>query len=396
MTSPRVLHVVKTSVGATWVWRQVRELVRLGVDVHVALPPHGPMIPRYEEVGATVHPLDVNFPMRRPYRLSLVLRGLRELVGRVRPDILHLHNVGVALTARLALRNSGPPRVFQVPGPLHLEHGFFRHAELATASPRDYWLASCKYTRRLYLAAGVPDERVGTSYYGTDIENYSRTEPGTLRSELGLPADAPVVGMVAYMYAPKRYLGQTRGLKGHEDLIDAVRLAQREREDLRVVFVGGAWDGATAYEARVRAYGREHLGERAVFLGTRNDVAALYSDFDVAVHPSHSENVGGAVESLLLEVPTVTSTVGGFPELVRPGETGWLVPPRAPAQLAKALLEVLCHPEDARQRARRGRELARELFDVRRTAAEVFDYYGRLLSRPWKPASKRVSHQVFL
>jgi glycosyltransferase involved in cell wall biosynthesis len=379
MSGLRVLHLVKTSVGATWAWRQVRELVRLGVEVHVAVPPGGPMIPRYEEVGVTVHALDVDLPIRRPDRLPAVFGGIRALVRSVGPDLLHLHNVGVAMAARLALGRQGPPRLFQVPGPLHLEHTLPRLAELRTAGSGDFWLASSEYTRRLYLAAGVPEARVGMSYYGTDVDRYRRGEPGPLRAELGLGPEVKLVGMVAYMYAPKRYLGQARGLKGHEDLIDAVALGLREQPDLRAVFVGGAWAGATAYEAQVRAYGRERLGDRAIFLGTRTDVPGLYPDLDVVAHPSHSENAGGAVESLLLEVPTVATAVGGFPEIVRPGETGWLVPPRSPEPLAAALLDVLDDPKRARAMACRGRDLTRELFDVRRTAPEVLDQYHHVL-----------------
>jgi glycosyltransferase involved in cell wall biosynthesis len=377
----RVLHLVKTSRGASWALRQMRELKRLGVDVHVALPAGGPLFSRYEEAGIAVHPAQLSFPIIEPWRVPALLAAMRRLVDRVAPDVIHSHFVGTTLTMRLALgRRRGPPRVFQVPGPLHLEHAFFRSAEIRSAGPRDYWIGSCRWTCDRYERSGIAADRIFLSYYGTDIEGWDDLPRGRLRSELGLDENDRIVGTVAYMYAPKRHLGQTRGLKGHEDLIDALALCMRGDRTLHGVFIGGAWEGADAYEKRLRVYGKKRCGARAVFLGTRDDVRALYADLDVAVHPSLSENVGGAVESLLAGVPTITTDVGGFPDLVRHGETGWTVPPRDPVRLAAAIRTVLAEPEAGRRTAARGRALAVDMFDVQRTAQEVAGIYERVLS----------------
>jgi glycosyltransferase involved in cell wall biosynthesis len=381
----RVLHVVKTSQGATWAWRQMRELVRLGIKVAAAMPPGGPMVKRYEEIGVEVHHLDPAPSLRsaRATRRSIV--ELRELVEHVSPDLIHLHSPVAAVMTRVALGRHHPlPRLLQVPGPLHMEHTISRQVDVRTAGPRDGWVASCFYTRDLYLLAGVAPSRVGMSYYAADVPelNGAVDSPLTLRADLKVPAKTRIIGMVAYMYAPKRYLGQVRGIKGHEDLIDAVALALRSRDDLLAVFVGGPWDGADVYEARICRYGKRKLGAKAVFLGTREDVTQLYRNFDVVVHPSHSENVGGAFESLLLETPTIATSVGGLPELVRPGETGWLVPSKDPRALCDALLDVLANPAEARERALAGKRLASVLGDVSRSGREMLQYYERILGTP--------------
>jgi len=377
----RVLHLVKTSHGAAWALRQVRELVELGVDVHVALPPDGPLLSAYKDIGVTVHTAQLSFPVRKPWRVPAVLSQMRRLAARVRPDLIHSHFVATTLTMRLALgRRGGPPRIFQVPGPLHLEHVPFRTAEILTAGPRDHWIGSCRWTCERYRRSGISGDRVSLSYYGTDLEGWDDPPQGILRRELGLDESARIAGTVAHMYAPKRFLGQRRGLKGHEDLIDALALCMRDDPALRGVFIGGAWEGADAYERRIRAYGQKRCGARAVFLGTRGDVRELYADLDVAVHPSLSENVGGAVESLLAGVPTITTDVGGFPDLVRHGETGWTVPSKDPVRLAAAIRAVLDDPEGSRQAAARGQALAAEMFDVQRTARSVAGIYDKILS----------------
>ena len=83
---------------------------------------------------------------------------------------------------------------------------------------------------------------------------------------------------------------------------------------------------------------------------------------------------------MIMGVPTIATDVGGLPDLVRPGETGWLVPPRSPQQLAEAILNVLEDPQQMAERGRKGQERALYLFDVRQTAAEVRDIYERICS----------------
>lgn len=378
----RVLQLVKTSTGAVWALRQMRELVANGVDVHVALPFGGPLVEKYQAAGVITHDLQTDIAAYKPWQYYQLFQNVNNLVRQVSPDVIHSHFVGSTLTMRWALRwRSAIPRLFQVPGPLHLEHVTSRLAELVSAGASDYWIGTCQQTCQLYRQAGVAPRRLFLSYYGTDLHQFVPGQPGQLRQELGVAAQTQLIGMVAYMYAPKRSLGQTRGLKGHEDLIDAVALLKQAGLNVKVVFAGGAWQGATAYERAVRAYGQEKCGSDAIFLGTRSDVQTLYADFDVAVHPSHSENVGGAVESLLLAVPTIASNVGGFPDLVQPGRTGWLVPPRQPAQLAETIREALTNPETASQLASRGQTLARQLFDVRETARQVDGIYHSVLGR---------------
>ena len=377
----RVLHLLKTSVGATWALRQMRELVQLGVEVHVALPPEGSLIPRYKAEGVVVHPLQLGLPVRELWRIPKVAREMRSLIAYVGPDIIHSHFLETTLTARLALGKSHcVPRIFQVPGPQHLEHAFFRRAELLTAGRSDYWVGSSEWTRNRYLKSGISGDRLFLSYYGTDLDKFMYHKKGKLRKLLGTDTNTKLVGMVAYIYRPRLYFGQIRGRKGHEDLIEAMSMVSEKIPNSRCVFVGGAWNNAFSYEKRVRAYAKKHLGDRAIFLGTRDDVPELYPDFDVAVHPSHSENVGGTVESLLLAVPTIATNVGGHPDLVRHGETGWLVPPKNPARLAETISTALQNPVPLRQMASRGQMLARQLFDVKITAQQVFEIYSTILS----------------
>jgi glycosyltransferase involved in cell wall biosynthesis len=228
---------------------------------------------------------------------------------------------------------------------------------------------------------GVEEERVFLRYYGKDLDQLPPTlSTGKLRSEIHVPENSKVVGMVAYMYPPKRYLGHRRGIKGHEDLIDALKICLDEGANVAGVFVGGGTKPGHPYERRVRGYAAERLGERGIFLGNRNDVPELYPEFDVAVHPSHSENQGGAAESLLLQIPTIATDVGGFPDIVHPGITGELVPARDPSRLAEAILSTLDNPERSKKMAMQGAMVMREIGDAKKNAAKVLNTYQEILS----------------
>ena len=376
----KVLHLLKTSTGATWALRQLRELVKLGVDVHVALP-QGPLVTAYQDAGVTTHILQTAIDIKRPWTNISRFKALRQLVDKVSPDIIHSHFVATTLTMRLALGKNHPvKRIFHVPGPLHLEHKLFRKAELLTAGKADFWLGSCRWTVDAYQRFGISPHRIGLVYYGVDIDQFQAGLTANLHQELKLKTDTQIIGNVAYFYAPKGHLGQKRGLKGHEDLIDAIDIASETKNNLVGVFVGGPWDGSQEYMNEVIEYAKNKQYGRYFFLGLRHDVQNLYGDFTLTVHPSHSENVGGAVESLFCQSPTIATNIGGFPDLVIPNKTGWLVPAKNPQALAEQIIAALDSPKQRQQLAEQGKELAQQMFDVRHNAADIFHYYQKLLT----------------
>src|ERR1700692_2573587 len=144
----KILHIVKTATGATCVYHQVRVLRSLGFEIVVALPSAtAGLAPKYQEAGATVIPINLDVPTKNPWQIPAVLKSCRALVQSVRPDIIHTHHVGTTLVVRAALvKSSSIPRVFQVPGPLHLEHFFFAHLDTASAGPQDHWIAGWRWT----------------------------------------------------------------------------------------------------------------------------------------------------------------------------------------------------------------------------------------------------------
>ena len=395
----RVLHIVKTSEGAAWAALQAAHLVHLGAEIHVALPDAtGRMVPEWRAAGATIHAVPLDFPATAPWRLHSAQKRAARLVDEVKPDLIHTHHVGPTLLLRMALGKRHPiPRIFQVPGPLHMEHVLYRAWELRTAGPGDRWIASSAYTKRLYDRAGVPREKLFLSYSGTETSSFECRRSGLLRQALGIGPDQLVVGNVNYFYAPKYYLGQRVGLKCHEDIIEALSIVVREREDVIGLLVGGPWGKARAYHARLRARAEAAGRGRILLPGhlPHDQVQRGWPDFDCAVHVPLSENCGGVVEPLLAGVPTIAGSVGGLPEVIVDGATGRLVSTRKPRELAAAILGVLGDLARFRIMAETGRRLVRHMFDIRRTAAEVHQVYRHVLC-PSEPAPVAFDSRQFL
>lgn len=384
----RVLHVVKTSDGASWAASQAEVLVRLGIEVHVALPSdQGRTVSAWRQAGAHIHIADLSLPLGRPHQIADTLKRTRRLVDEVQPDLIHSHFVTTTLTLRLALgRNHRIPRVFQVAGPLHLEHLHTRQADLRTAGQADYWVASSRCIGQHYQACGIAKDRLFLSYYGSRVRPAPRS--GMLRTKLGLPAAARIVGNISYIYPPKRFLGERVGLKGHEELIDALAIVTARDQNVYGVLVGNTLPGyGDSYERTLRKRALQAGGGRILMPGyfSPDEVRQSWPDFDCAVHVPHSENCGGVVEPLSAAVPVIAAAVGGLPEVVIDNVTGKLVSDRRPEALAQSIAQVLADPEHWRKLSTRGRRLVERMFDVNRTSGEVLSIYKHIATGTPRP-----------
>jgi len=187
------------------------------------------------------------------------------------------------------------------------------------------------------------------------------------RRELGLPPRAPVVGAVSR-------LAWKKGI-GH--LVEATPRLLEAVPDARVVVAG---DGALRgeLEAQAAALG---VGERVIFLGARLDSIELMAAFDVFVLPSVIEGMSNALlEAMAVGRPVVATDVGGNPEVVVDGETGFLVPPADPHHLATTLTKLLQAPEMAVEMGAAGRRRVMAHYRVDVMTRRIEDLYDTLLA----------------
>jgi glycosyltransferase involved in cell wall biosynthesis len=166
--------------------------------------------------------------------------------------------------------------------------------------------------------------------------------------------------------------------KGQHDLIEAAALVVREVPDSRFVIVG---DGELrqSLEEQIR---HKHL-ERHVFLaGFRSDALELTKGFDLFVMSSVSEGMCTAlVDAMAASKAAVATTVGGIPEVMVDGTTGFLVPPHDPQAMAGKLVALLKDPALRTRMGEAALARAREHFTVEKMVAGTARVYQQRTRR---------------
>jgi glycosyltransferase involved in cell wall biosynthesis len=300
------------------------------------------------------------------------LRSLSALLARRRFDVVHTHTAKAGALGRIAARRAGAPRV------VHTYHGFPFH-EFQSRPRRAAYIAAERRLGRITdvaLCVGtgvaveavrrrlVPPERIRT--IGVAVPPVPPPAAGArerARAALGVPRDAAVVGTVArltYQKAP-------------EDFVAAVRELGRRRRG-----VVGVWVGDGELAGRVERLARDAAGCQMVLAGERADVPGILPAFDVFALPSRYEGLPTAVvEAMASGVPVVATAVNAVGDVVVPGETGLLVPPRRPELLADAIGYLLASPETAARMAAAARERLGTRFGVAALRAALAAAYDR-------------------
>jgi glycosyltransferase involved in cell wall biosynthesis len=204
-----------------------------------------------------------------------------------------------------------------------------------------------------------------------DLSPSVADERVTLRAAMNIPANVPLVVMA----------GQSVARKGHAVLLEAFGHLKALRPDVRVWILCAAHGCNAGRYVRALQRQAHELGCGASVLITEGveDIAPVLRASDVVAVPSLREPFGRiAVEAMLAERPVVASAVDGLSEIVADRETGILVRPDDPVELASALNSVLHEVRARRTRGDLARRRALQLFSVSRVAGELTSLYGTL------------------
>jgi glycosyltransferase involved in cell wall biosynthesis len=387
----RIAVLLKTNSGGMWILPQVDELRSRGHEVVVILPPGpGRLTVELQRRGVEVIASPFTFTLK-PSGLRALIR-LRGLIRQLRPDVLQYHLIASAYVARLTTIGLPLRRVYMVAGPAYLKSRLISAAERLLWRLDDIIICGCEFASELYAGLGCPPPRRPVATYGVNTDHFrpdwTQVVPSTrqpdegrvdrrakARAELGIPQDAFLVVMVAYVYAPKRLVHRGRGIKGHDILLAAWQEFRRRCPQAHLLMVGSGW--TPAGEAQ-----RQQIIERfginrdpsITWFATVPDVRPCYSAADVSVSPSLCESHGAAVEAGAMAVPNIVSDAGGLPETVDQS-SGWVVRREDPEALRDAL-ERAYREFEAGMLVERGGAARRrmvDLFDSRRSAARVAD-----------------------
>ena len=218
--------------------------------------------------------------------------------------------------------------------------------------------------------AGIPQERIAVIRSVVESEGFVPPPNARrwARERLELPADAFVVAGVGRMV-----VGQ-----GYEQLVEAVALmVLTERPHLLL-----AGDGPMRAELE-RTAAKRRVGDWVRFLGFQADVRTVLWAADVLAHvPTHfPEGTPNTIlEGMAAGLPVIATPVGGIGEIVRHGETGWLVPPNDASALAEALRLLRADPSLRRRLGETAQTFVREHHSVGALIERILQVYAIVLS----------------
>ena len=335
------LSIVHTESSMGWGGQEIRILTeaaglrRRGHDVSVFAANGARIVEEAARFAVPVTALPI--ARKRPAGLVSLVRELR----LKSPDLVNTHSSTdswlCALACRL-IRNDAPvlvrTRHVSVPVPNDAAtRWLYRNATARIVTTGEM------LREQLVRDNGLDPGRVESVPTGVDASRYAQIAKPEARNRLGLPAEVPLIGIVATL----------RSWKGHRFLVDALpRLAHR-RAQLLIVGDGPQRD---ALEGQVAALG---LASRVTFAGQQDDVATWLAAIDVFALPSYAnEGVPQAlVQAMFARVPCVTTDAGAIPEIARDGDTATIVAREDATALAAGIDRLLMEPARAAAQASR-------------------------------------------
>lgn len=377
--SPRIVHVITgLNVGGA-------EKLLLGILTHaprdrfqpevVSLIGEGPLSGEVRQRGVPLHSLDLRRGVPDP---GSVLR-LTALLRRLKPDVVQTWMYHADLIGGVAARLAGVKRIAWSLHSSDLDPARVRKttqltvrlcARLSHSVPRKI-CATARRAIETHTAMGYDPAKFVHIPNGFDTVA-CHPDPelrAIVRAELGVPPEAPLIGMTA-RFDPQ---------KDHHNFVQAAEKLARTHPSVRFLLCG---PDVTEENAELTGWlDGAGVRDRFLLLGSRSDVPRLLTALDVGTLSSrYGETFPLAIgETMAAGVPCVVTDVGDTPELV--GKTGRVVPPADPEALANAWGELLALPPDARRtlgESARARVVAH--FEIRQIAARYADLHESLLT----------------
>jgi glycosyltransferase involved in cell wall biosynthesis len=298
---------------------------------------------------------------------------LRQFLRAERFEILHAHDgrgqtIAWLASAGFRVRRVASRRVTYLPADRwshRLKYTLTCHAVVAISS----------FVRQLLLQAGLPEAMIEVIPDGVEIP-----------SELPVP-DARSAARARWGFGEREFvighLGAFTPEKGQDVALEAFLLLGERLPHARLLLAG---DGPLRWSAKITANLRRAQG-RAQLCGIIEDLGEFFSALDLFVMPSKCEGLGSsALLAMAFGLPVVASSVGGLPEIVEEGKTGWLVPPDSAPELAGAIILAVNDPARRREFGSNARERARQFAaDIMGERTEAL--YRRLLAAAHEASS---------
>lgn len=367
MTSIRVLHVVTSLEPGgmeNGVCNIAQRLAPEGIETSVAcLERTGPFAARLP------NPERVEVLGKQKGFSPKALFTLCRLTRRLRPHVIHSHNLGPLLYSALASFWGRTARI------LHGEHSQLAPWELSPRRLRQrrafYRACRAVHTvshaqREELIHLGFDANQITAIPNGVDIDRFIPRHSSECRRALGLPEKAEIAGIVS-RFGP---------YKGHVSTLEAFASVACSRADLHLVLIGTGG----SEEARIRQIANAHpAASRIHFLGFRPDVEICYPALDLLLIPSANEGMSNvALEAMSCGVPVLANRGSGNEAMIHDGTEGWLDDLSSTRTLAERWEQVFSNRELLKNAGASGRTRMKNQYSMAQMIRSYGDLYRRI------------------
>lgn len=299
-----------------------------------------------------------------------VLVQVKRLMEMERIDIVHAHEVRSDIIGLIAGKLSGVPVMTTLHGWIenNLKGRLFTRLDKGVLRFFDHVIVVSDKMKGQALDCGVRQDKVTVLHNALVLENYRRNaEDRSVRRELGVADQTLLVGNI----------GRLSPEKGQADFIRAARIVLERHQDARFLLVGTG-DDKPQLEALVQSIG---LNGKVVFLGYRQDMVPIYNSLDLVVQSSFTEGMPNVVlEALAMEVPVIATNVGGTAEAIIHDDTGVLVKPGSPEEIAGLILKYVNKKNGFKRMAERGKIFVSMKFCINERTRKLSELYDLVYS----------------
>jgi len=272
-----------------------------------------------------------------------VIKFIR-LFHRRKVNIVHTHSNADSWNAAIAAKlSSGRPTVVRT---RHLSVPF--NNRLIYNFMADRVVTVGEAVRQFMIRKGIRPQKVLTISSGVDVDRFNPEKVReTLRDKLGIPSDALVFGTAAIF----------RRNKGHRFLLEAASTILDRFPTAKLLLAG---DGPQKGNL-LQIIDEKHLQSSVVMPGFVEDMPRLLNSLDIFVFPSVEEAFPNAIlEAMAMNKPVVATRVGGIPDILEDGETGYLVEPENSDAIADRVIKLLSNQQLRLEMGQKGRQVALE------------------------------------
>jgi glycosyltransferase involved in cell wall biosynthesis len=306
-----------------------------------------------------------------PNRLDpIAIREIRNKLRQLNIHIIHTHDFKSDFYALISSLGTGIKRVATSHGSTRdstLLKLYLSFSERVVYPFYDIIIAVSDQRREDLSQSRAIQKKVVCIKNGFDLDLFQKShasEKGELNFQV--PEGTNLIGVISRLFPDK----------GHKHLLEAFSKLLEEIPEARLLIIG---DGPSRsdLERLTKVLAIDH---KVLFCGVRYDLLNIYSKLNLVAIPSLREGLPYVLfEALALKIPVVATSVGGIPDLIKNGETGFLVPPGDSDGLSNAMREALKDKEKAKSFSERGYELLKERFSQKKMLGELESSYLSLM-----------------